>query len=687
MNVGGYLGGVTVTAGGQSVTTQAANGWYLLSGLASGSYTVTPSLANYTFSPASQTVNLGPNATVNFTATYTGATYSILGTIKNTTSGSTIMGLTVYAVAGSSTYSGTTSGSASYGQSIAYSIPGVPNGTYTVTPQQVDGLVIIYTPSSATNVLVSGGNATVPVFKATVITKYVSGLVTTSDGTGVPGVTLGAGGHAAVTDAKGYYVLEGMGKGQFTIQPSPQDQAKYRFTPASRDIAITDSSPMTHQDFTATPLSGAAGEGAPAEDSGGASGGSPQAEAAGCPPSDEAAGASAGVQMASAHFARSTWPTHHGGHGPNARFAGAEEADYTASMDAHAESTRSESTPAGPNEFTYFYLWDQVGSVRVVANGQGVTVETHDYEPYGLEMSSAMCPSSSLMRYAGQERDYLTSDCSDTVDYMHYRFYASTTGRFMKPDNVNGNPMNPQSWNLYSYVHGNPVNLNDPTGHMTGGPAPDRTEVHITLWRQNPVEALGTDDWSEGEAAAEEGAVGSGDSVTISSKPLTTSQGSIGGLIPAASDVPEEYRNFTVIYGRDLQKEKPFVKDSVQNLDAAAQAKGYTDGQIHKILAEDRAGLVNALREAPPSAAMITVFHANEEVVALSKGVRIPAREFSDIVARSQSGQPWGPTVLWGCNMMNAGSYLASEYHWSNWTAIGKAYGSLYGEKGIVLWQ
>ncbi len=136
-------------------------------------------------------------------------------------------------------------------------------------------------------------------------------------------------------------------------------------------------------------------------------------------------------------------------------------------MDAHAESTRSESTPAGPNEFTYFYLWDQVGSVRVVANGQGVTVETHDYEPYGLEMSSAMCPSSSLMRYAGQERDYVTSDCSDTVDYMHYRFYTSSMGRFMRPDNVNGNPMNPQSWNLYSYVHGNPVNLNDPTGHMT----------------------------------------------------------------------------------------------------------------------------------------------------------------------------------------------------------------------------
>ncbi|HNS76870.1 N-acetylmuramoyl-L-alanine amidase [Mesotoga prima] len=48
---------------------------------------------------------------------------------------------------------------------------------------------------------------------------------------------------------------------------------------------------------------------------------------------------------------------------------------------------------------------------------------------------------------------------------MHFRYYGSNIGRFMKPDNVTGSPLNPQNWNLYSYVRGNPVNMNDPTGH------------------------------------------------------------------------------------------------------------------------------------------------------------------------------------------------------------------------------
>ncbi|NMB99272.1 MAG: RHS repeat-associated core domain-containing protein [Thermoanaerobaculaceae bacterium] len=63
-------------------------------------------------------------------------------------------------------------------------------------------------------------------------------------------------------------------------------------------------------------------------------------------------------------------------------------------------------------------------------------------------------------KYTGQERDYSTG-----LDYMHFRFYASSMGRFLKPDNLIPDITNPQNWNAYTYVKGNPVNFNDPSGH------------------------------------------------------------------------------------------------------------------------------------------------------------------------------------------------------------------------------
>jgi len=85
---------------------------------------------------------------------------------------------------------------------------------------------------------------------------------------------------------------------------------------------------------------------------------------------------------------------------------------------------------------------------------------THDFEPYGVEIPPYNESASNSHKFTGHERDAGTG-----YDYMHFRYYASTIGRFMKPDNVTGSPLNQQNWNLYSYVRGNPVNNNDPDGH------------------------------------------------------------------------------------------------------------------------------------------------------------------------------------------------------------------------------
>jgi RHS repeat-associated protein len=60
-----------------------------------------------------------------------------------------------------------------------------------------------------------------------------------------------------------------------------------------------------------------------------------------------------------------------------------------------------------------------------------------------------------------KERDNETG-----LDYFIARYYASTQGRFISPDQplVDQNESNPQSWNLYIYVRNNPLRGIDPQG-------------------------------------------------------------------------------------------------------------------------------------------------------------------------------------------------------------------------------
>jgi RHS repeat-associated protein len=158
--------------------------------------------------------------------------------------------------------------------------------------------------------------------------------------------------------------------------------------------------------------------------------------------------------------------------------------DEGASAEMEAEvapmaAVRTEAVTTLTNAAAYFYVWDQVGSIRVVMDGAGNLVVIHDYEPYGVEIlpnNPTSMPTDALAGthlYTGQERDADTG-----LDNFHFRSYASTMGRFLSPDNLPGTPLNPQSFNLYAYVHGNPVNFNDPTGHWAAGLPPGSTDYY-----------------------------------------------------------------------------------------------------------------------------------------------------------------------------------------------------------------
>jgi len=64
--------------------------------------------------------------------------------------------------------------------------------------------------------------------------------------------------------------------------------------------------------------------------------------------------------------------------------------------------------------------------------------------------------------FTGKERDTESGN-----DYFGARYYASSMGRWLSPDDGSDfDPGSPQSWNLYSYVRNNPLNSVDEDGRQ-----------------------------------------------------------------------------------------------------------------------------------------------------------------------------------------------------------------------------
>jgi RHS repeat-associated protein len=89
---------------------------------------------------------------------------------------------------------------------------------------------------------------------------------------------------------------------------------------------------------------------------------------------------------------------------------------------------------------------DRLGSVRV--NG----TQSMRYYPYGQEITSTANGQDKFGTYLRDEETGL--------DYADQRYYSPGTGRFLTADPyiASGGPSDPQSWNRYAYVAGDPVN-------------------------------------------------------------------------------------------------------------------------------------------------------------------------------------------------------------------------------------
>ncbi|MFL6211488.1 MAG: carboxypeptidase regulatory-like domain-containing protein [Pyrinomonadaceae bacterium] len=220
----GILGVMVALNGTETgLTTTDSSGNYSFQNVVPGSYTVTPSLAGYKFTPASQAfTNLSSNQIANFTGL---RLFTISGQVTKDAAG--FGGVTVM-LSGSTVSTATTDDSGSYSFTDLEE-----SGNYTVTPAQAN---YTFTPSSLSfNSLSANQTAN---FTGALNTYTVSGRVRDAQGHGVAGVLIHLSGGLTgdtTTDTNGNYAFAGVSHGgNYVIILS---KSGFAFSPASMQFS------------------------------------------------------------------------------------------------------------------------------------------------------------------------------------------------------------------------------------------------------------------------------------------------------------------------------------------------------------------------------------------------------------------------------------------------------------------
>lgn len=124
-----------------------------------------------------------------------------------------------------------------------------------------------------------------------------------------------------------------------------------------------------------------------------------------------------------------------------------------------------------------YLLQDHLGSTRVTIGLNGSYEDSLDYRAFGdIVANYGNAPSDNNYVFTGYE-----SDASDSsTDYAQARNLSMEMGRFSRPDPYDGSydPIDPQSFNRYSYVANSPLSGVDPWGlaAVTAQPYPCGTD-------------------------------------------------------------------------------------------------------------------------------------------------------------------------------------------------------------------
>ena len=112
-----------------------------------------------------------------------------------------------------------------------------------------------------------------------------------------------------------------------------------------------------------------------------------------------------------------------------------------------------------PDRRTYFFHANHQGSVKVVTDDSGQSVQFLSYSPFGKTNGNGQQDQTSH-QFNGHEFDR-----SSGLYYYGARYYDAALGRFISPDSIVSAKFAPQYLNRYSYGLNNPVSVMDADGH------------------------------------------------------------------------------------------------------------------------------------------------------------------------------------------------------------------------------
>jgi RHS repeat-associated protein len=123
------------------------------------------------------------------------------------------------------------------------------------------------------------------------------------------------------------------------------------------------------------------------------------------------------------------------------------------------------------NSTLYYTLKDHLGSASVVTDASGNILGENRYYPYGeTRLTTGTIFTDKL--FTGQRemrRPEPVEGAGLGIYHYNARFYSPKLGRFLSADTIVPGAANPQAYNRYSYVLGNPLKYTDPTGHYCVG--------------------------------------------------------------------------------------------------------------------------------------------------------------------------------------------------------------------------